>query len=303
MTRVVVGVDAGGTKTGIALADLDGPVWSDVTIASTAWEAEPAGRAAAWLAAHIARAVPAGHDVVAVGVGAQGLDSQHAADALAAALGEHFRVAVAVNDAALLLPAAGFTDGIGLIAGTGSIGVGADRAGNPMFAGGWGGVIGDDAGAPAIVRDATRAALRAHDAGEADDGLLGALLDAFAVPDAERLARAVNDAPTMTNWGPRAPAVFAAADAGSQRAIRVIDEAAAHLVTLTTQLRRRGAVGDVVVAAGSVVVRQPRLFESLRSQLRSAHPDLALHLLTDPPAHGGVVLARRALRTSGERAP
>jgi N-acetylglucosamine kinase-like BadF-type ATPase len=297
VTDVIVGVDAGGTKTGIAMAHADGPVWADLTIPSTDWEAEPAGRAAAWLSSHIARAVPDGQDVVAVGVGAQGLDSQHAADALAAALREHFPVAVAVNDAALLLPAAGFVDGIGLIAGTGSIGVGVDRTGDAMFAGGWGGVIGDDAGAPAIVRDATRAALLAHDDGEADDGLLHALLDAFGVPDAERLARAVNDDPTMTNWGPRAPAVFAAADAGSPRAIQVIHRAAAHLVTLTSQLRRRGAVGDVVVAAGSVIVRQPRLFESLGSQLHTAHPDLALHLLTDPPAHGGVMLARRALQT------
>ena len=116
--------------------------------------------------------------------------------------------------------------------GTGAIVVGRDHEGSYLFAGGWGWVLSDDASAPGLVREATRAALSAHDAGRPDDGLLSALQDAFDARRPDLLARAVNDAPTPGNWGPKAPVVFAAADAGSALAARVIEAGAAHLATL-----------------------------------------------------------------------
>jgi N-acetylglucosamine kinase-like BadF-type ATPase len=182
--------------------------------------------------------------------------------------------------------------GIGLISGTGAIGVGTDGSGAPLITGGWGWVIGDEAGAAGIVRDATRAALRAHDAGLPDDGLLSALRGAFGAADAERLARAVNDEPTMDNWGPAAPVVFAAADDGSALASTVVENAGRHLARLVDQLVRRGAAGTDVVAAGSVIVGQPRLFGALVRLVGERHPAFTVHLLTDPPVAGAVALAR-----------
>ena len=174
------------------------------------------------------RNLPPGAIVAALGLGAQGLDTDAIAREFAAAM--PWRT-TAVNDAALLVPAAGLDSGLGVIAGTGSIGVGRDAHGTAIITGGWGWVIGDEAGAAGVVREATRAALFAHDDGLPDDGLLSALLDAFDVENPERLARTVNDEPTMDHWGPRAPAVFAAAGAGSALASSVIDGAARSLVS------------------------------------------------------------------------
>jgi N-acetylglucosamine kinase-like BadF-type ATPase len=191
--------------------------------------------------------------------------------------------------------AAGFEHGIGIVAGTGSIGVGADADGNTLLAGGWGWVIGDEGGAAAIVREATRTALAAHDEGRADDGLLTALLRAFGVTSAERLARAVNDDPTVPNWAPHASEVFAAADEGSGLAATVIDDAAGQLAALVGRLVARGAIGGTVVAGGGVIVRQPRLAEALGARLACLHPELSLHILDSEPVAGAVVLARRLL--------
>jgi len=160
-----------------------------------------------------------------------------------------------------------------------------------LFAGGWGWVLGDEASAPAIVREATKAALAAYDDDRADDGLLAALLGHFGVADAPALARAVNDEPTPENWGPGAPAVFHAADAGSPLARGVIDDAARALQKLVTRLVERGAVGTTVVAAGSVIVNQPRLADSLRAHLAREHPALNLRLLEVPPVAGALALA------------
>ncbi len=294
MTRVVVGLDVGGTKTAVVVETVDADRIVETTVPSEDWDAEPLDDGVQWVVGCIERAVPAGYEIAAVGVGAQGLDNSEISREFAAAMPWP---TIAVNDAALLPPAAGFESGLGVISGTGAIGVGQDARGDYVITGGWGWVIGDEAGAAGIVREATKAALLAHDNLEPDDGMLSALLDAFGAADAERLARVVNYAPTMDNWGPRAPAVFAAAEVGSAVAAAVIDAAAEHLAVLVDQLVARGAVGSAVVAAGSVIVNQPRLYEGLVNRVGQRHPGLTVHLLDRPPVEGAIALARRLLTT------
>lgn len=293
--RVLVGADIGGTKVAIRVAAPDGTVRADVQLPSTGWEAEPVEHAARWLLERVRTVLPAGYEIAALGVGAQGCDTQEHCARLGAALEALAVPATVVNDAALLVPAAGLEHGIGIIAGTGSIAVGAAPDGTVLFTGGWGWVLGDEGSAPAIVREATKAALSSHDAGLPDDGLLSALLAHYGVAGAPGLARAVNDTPTTDCWGPAAPAVFQAAAAGSATALAVIDDAAAYLSSLVTRLRARGAAGSTVVAAGSVVLAQPLLAGGLRSHLAAAHPDLTLRLLDVPPVSGAVALARTRL--------
>lgn len=295
MTQVVAGMDIGGTKTAIVVETVDGNRVADVEIRSEEWEAIPTGSAARWIAGRLASAVPPAHEVVSVGIGAQGCDTNEQCIALADELVALGYPAVVVNDGALLVPATGLTRGLGVIAGTGSIGVGQDAGGSYLMTGGWGWVLGDDAGAAGLVRDATRAALLRHDRALADDGLLVALQEAFTVDSPAALARAVNDVPTMDNWGPRCPAVFAAADAGSATAVAVVEAAAANLVALVDQLLARGAAGRDVVAAGSVIVNQPRLYAAFASHLGEAHPEVTPHLLRIAPVEGAVRLARRRL--------
>lgn len=293
--RVVVGVDVGGTKVAVRVATLDGAVVGDHQWPADAWSATPVGAAARWLRSVLSLAVPEEDEIVAAGIGAQGCDTQEHCHELAEALAALGVRATVVNDAQLLVPAAGLERGIGVIAGTGSIALGADANGTALYAGGWGWVLGDEASAPAIVREATKAALAAYDDRRPDDGLMRALLEHYAVPDPPALARAVNDVPTPENWGPGAAAVFEAADRGSTLAARVVDEAARGLKLLVCQLIARGAVGDTVVAAGSVIVNQPRLAERFRARLADFYPSLSLRLLDVPPVAGGVVLALRML--------
>jgi hypothetical protein len=75
-------------------------------------------------------------------------------------------------------------------------------------------------------------------------------------------------------------------------ALAVVDDAATHLTALVSRLRARGAVGENVVAAGSVVLGQPLLADRLRARLGAAHPDLTLRLLDVAPVAGAVALAR-----------
>lgn len=293
MTDLLVGLDLGGTKSALRAESLDGMTRYHHTVPSLGWDAEPAEAGAAWIDRMLRTSLPADAVVHRLVVGAQGLDSEPVAAALRDELGKlGYSDVDCVNDAALLVPAAGFAAGIGVIAGTGAIGIAQDANGRHFVTGGWGWVLGDDAGAAGIVREATRRALFAHDDGEADDGLLSALVAAYGVDDAERLARAVNDVPTMENWGRHAGAVFAAADAGSVLAQEVVAHAAEHLATLVDQLLRRGAVGTDVVAAGGVITNQPRLYSGFAAILKRTHPELRVHLLRHEPVVGALALAR-----------
>jgi len=295
MDGYVVAFDIGGSKAHLVVETLDRKRVVDEQIPSYDWDAEPADKGAAWLVGKLRRRVPSDGLIASLALGAQGVDSAATAENLAVELARHGYQATIVNDAALIVAAAGFEDGVGIIAGTGAIGVGRDRSGRSLLSGGWGCVIGDEGGGAALVREATRAALRAHDEGRQDDGLLAALLGAFGVADAERLARKVNDEPTAENWAPRCPAVFAAADAGSTLAGQVITAGAGALAALVSQLLARGAVGTDVVAAGGVIVNQERLFGAFAQSLRARHPELKAHKLAVAPVEGALALARKRL--------
>ena len=302
MTPVVAGVDIGGTKTSILVETMTGECVVNVEIRSEEWAASPPGPAAGWIATRLSNVVPESHDIIALGIGVQGCNTEEHCDALREALRKLGYNAVVVNDAALLVPTAGLVTGIAVIAGTGAIGVGQNDDGSYLFAGGWGWVLGDDAGAAGLVREATKAALLRYDRRLADDGLLRALQNAFGVNGPAALARAVNDEPTVENWAPRCPAVFEAADNGSASAAAVIDNGAAHLITLVDQLVDRGALGSTVIAAGSVIVNQPRLFTAFARLLSDARPDFTAQLLREPPVVGGVALARRLTMTGDSSA-
>jgi N-acetylglucosamine kinase-like BadF-type ATPase len=293
MTYGLIALDIGGTKAHLVIETLDGKRIIDTQIPSQDWDAEPVAEGAAWIAAKLKAHIPADLKIASLAFGAQGINSAATARDLTAELAKLGYQATAVNDAALIVAAAGFDQGIGIIAGTGAIGVGKDASGTHIAAGGWGSVIGDEGGAAALVREATRAALRALDEGKPDDGLLSALIEDFGVADAERLTRKVNDEPTAENWAPHCPAVFAAANAGSVLAQKVITEGGEYLAALVGQLLARGAVGTDIVVAGSVIVNQARLFDALAAAVQTAHPHLKIQKLSVSPVEGAVYLARK----------
>ena len=292
-TALLVGVDVGGTKVAIRAQTWSGETAADSVLPTTGWRVEPAADATAWLLDRIRAVLPPGSSVEAVVVGAQRCNTDERAHALEAAFREQGVPATVVNDAMLVVPAAGVDEGLGVIAGTGSVAVGRTGGGRFLIAGGWGWVLGDEGGAVTLVREAARAALLGRDEGHEDAELLRRLEEAFDVTDADELTLAITEDPSPAHLGPAAPSVFAAADAGSAVAQRVIEHGAQALATLVDRLRQKGATGRVVVAGGGVMTGQRRLFDGFRERVVAAHPELEVRLLQAPPVAGALVLARR----------
>ncbi len=299
---VLVGLDVGGTKTHLRVVgaggDAAGALVDDALVddvaPSTGWSALPVDDAARWIAQRV-RAHVGDHPLVGVGVGAQGCEERTHTDALAARLRALLGAPVAVvNDAELLVPAAGHTVGVGVIVGTGAIAVATTADGGMARAGGWGWVLSDDGSASALVREAARAVLARADRGAEPDELGRLLLASVGVTSVAGLAHALSWDPGVETWGTHARAVTTAADRGSADALDVLDRGADAVADLVRVLHARGVDVRHVVVAGGVATAVPRLFERLRAGVEATVPGARVELLVGPPVHGAVVLARRA---------
>jgi N-acetylglucosamine kinase-like BadF-type ATPase len=294
----VVGVDVGGTKTHVRV-ECGAELLADYVLSTTSWWGTGSPIEAAANAAALVRALgDDGRNASAIVVGAHGVDSDRAADDLAAELRALVPGKVRVlNDAA---PSAGHVGPvITVISGTGSIVLALDADGHEVRLGGHGYLLGDEGSAPALVRDLVRELLRALDRGHADEIALRLLCDAVGLaPSAEPeedLAARLHQHHSITDWGRLAPAVFVAADQGSRLARAVVAQHAAELVELIELHLARGVDPEAVVLAGGVVTNQPRLADAIRDGVHRRHPALPVVLLAHPPVEGAILLARRLL--------
>ncbi|MBX9396088.1 ATPase [Streptomyces sp. TRM72054] len=296
LVPLVVAIDVGGTKTHLrACSGTD--VVVDTVRPSSGWRPHDPGEAAQWLAGLVREALPAGARPASVAVGAHGCESPRQGALLHQALGAHLDVPRRiVNDAELLVPALGLKQGVGLVAGTGSVAVGHLADGTLVRVGGWGAVLGDEGSSAGTVREAARAVCAAHDRGDPPDPLARQLLAAFGVGEVPAIGAALESASDVSaDWGRHADAVFSAAAAGSGLAHDVIAAGGRALAALVTRLADRGAAVDDVVVAGGVILNQAALYSALDDALGRELPGTRLHPLRVPPVEGAVELARALL--------
>ncbi|MBN9334544.1 N-acetylglucosamine kinase [Devosia sp.] len=293
MDQLVAGMDVGGTKTQVMVLRGDEVIANETVLSSSwrTWRLEEDARGLAALARRVA-----GGPLLSLAAGAHGCDSDAQCQALQGALGAELDCQVTVvNDSELLVPAAGYVSGIGVVSGTGSIAVARDSAGHMLAAGGWGWILGDEGSAAAIVREAAKAVRGAIDRNRLDDPLIAAMLAALDTTEVTKLGRLLNEVRGAAEWGRHANTVFAAADNGSALARRVIVEGAEALAGLVGVLVERGANSAVVVAGGSVFAHQPLLFDTFRTAVHSFSPQSEVVLLKADPVVGAAAIASRVL--------
>ncbi len=294
---ILLGIDAGGTRTTVLLADGDrivaravggpGAVRPGRALAASARIAETARRALT--AARLLHA-----DVLVIGAAGAGRDPERAElrDGLR---GERLAERVTVlGDLDIALEAAfGAGPGIVLVSGTGSVAIGRTSDGKVHRSGGYGWQMGDEGGGFAIGRSGLIAAGRAQDGrGEATE-LTGALLAATPASTFEELVRWTLLA-DPTEIAALAPVVFQVAGSGDRVARDIVHAAAEDLATLASSLLHgfgpRKAV-SLALAGGNLLpdrgLRKP-LLDLLKKTAR-----LQVREETIEPAEGALAIARR----------
>jgi glucosamine kinase len=292
VTRVL-GVDIGASTTRAQLV-ADGVVAAEARAASASMTAAGPDRAAAALSTLLRRLPDLTGSLDAVCVGAAGVitatDTREFLTSRLAPLTVSGRVVI-VDDVSLVLPAAGLTDGIAVICGTGSMAVGG-WYGAVARTGGWGYLLGDEGSGYWIVRTAIRELLARLDKGRPSGSLGACLLDVAGARDLTELRGAFYRQPEPWNWARYAPAVL---DCPDPAAADITRQAARALADLATEVGRRLAAPDgipVVLAGG--LMEHKGLLAATGAAVEAALPASPVQTLADPPVAGAVRLAMAA---------
>ena len=302
---IVVGIDGGGSKTRVVVANAHGKELGSAEGPGSAVRPGAADKSAEVIAELVraaladAKRADVQPQVLCVGVAGVGDDTQR--QALIAQL-EPLALAaelIVVPDATVALDDA-FGDGAGvlLIAGTGSVAFGRGPSGEFARCGGWGPVFGDEGSGSWIGRRALGIAAAAADGREAPTALLGAVLTAAQANEPRELI-AWAAAATPGTLATLAPAVLAAADSGDRRADTLLAMAAEELVLHVRTLARalfldeRAAVP--VALAGGLLARGSALRRRVEQRMKSAVPGAQLRTQPVDPARGAVKGALKLL--------
>ncbi|MCX6030677.1 MAG: N-acetylglucosamine kinase [Chloroflexi bacterium] len=306
-TRLLIGIDGGGSKTVALLANADLHILGRGVAGPSNYQGIGADAAQAALGAAIAAAFTdaglAPQPVAALCLGLAGMDRPADRDLFAGWAGRVLPDARAtfVNDAELVL-AAGTPGGWGvaLICGTGSIAIGRDAAGRTARAGGWGYLLGDEGSGYAIGLAALRAVMCAYDGRGPRTVLTQAVLARWELAAPPALVPKVYQGRARPgDIAALATLVESAAAGGDETARRILNEAGLALAL---------AVGAVVqeldlprptpcAQAGSVIVKGQVMAATFLDAARGLGLDLAPVTLVTEPAEGALRLARVLLKT------
>jgi len=310
VTMIVLGLDGGGSKTRVIVADDTGAEIVSVEGPGSAVRPGRAEQSADVIAAVVKDALAAADmshvvpKVLCAGVAGVGRDPERQA-LWQALVGRELAEEVVVHADAMVALDDAFGDGPGvlLVAGTGSVAFGRSPAGTFARCGGWGPVIGDEGSGAWIGRRALSVVAAASDGREPETALVGAVLTAAQVNDVQELV-AWAAAATPGALATLAPAVMSTADAGDLRANAILSIAVEELVLHVRTLARRLFVDEraalPVALAGGLLSRGSLLRKRVEHRLKSAVPGAQVRTEEVVPARGAV---RGALRFLGVEVP
>jgi len=298
---LIVGVDAGGTKTVGVVCDETGRILNTVRGAGANLHVHGELAVEKVLAALLDELCPEERPE-ALCLGMAGVDRPHEGDLVRSLLRRlGFRGnAVVVNDAVVAI-AAGAPDRVGVvvIAGTGSIAYGMDRQGKTARAGGLGPTLADEGSGGWIGHRGLLAAVRAAEERSAPTQLKEALFGALSVGALSELpAMAYGGALTRERMAELAPVVIRVAEGGDEVARTILEEASTELASTAKSVVRRldfrGAPYPLIFSGGLFVGVQA-LAEAVtrKAGLENAVPTI----LTRSPAEGALSMALDLYKT------
>ncbi len=281
---LLLGVDAGGTKTTYALAEGE-----QVLARTHAGSIKPLRVSFEQAQQHFADAMAALEaqsgrkvaDVAAVSIGTAGVRLPQTAGWMRDLVAAHTAARLEVcGDEEIALDAA-FAGGRGVlvIAGTGSNVMGRARDGQRCNVGGWGPVLGDEGSGYWIGIEALRAAVRAYDFGE-KSAILPEVLAAWECATIGEMVDHAHAVPSP-DFSLLAPMVSACAEAGDPVCARVLERGGRLLGESVAEACRKvialdGGPVPAVAYIGSAISRIPANRQALAKALHAAFPEAAL---------------------------
>lgn len=313
-TRVVLGLDGGGTKTVcVTVANQPSDPYPEplarTVVGSTNWNSVGADEARHNLQMAIEHTVAAAGvskaEVDAFCLGMSGVDRPEDHERMQTWLRELLPGTPALihNDAVVALASGtgGRLFGVVLISGTGMIAMGFDSDGERRRAGGWGALLGDGGSGYAIGAAVLRAVTWAADGRAPRTSLTRATLDRLHMEREDQLVRWAYDDVSWHRIAELAQLAQQEATSGDAQALSILRAAVIDLAlaaeSVARQLRIESEPFPLVLAGGGL--RPGILSDALRRRFRTTLPQASVVLPAVEPAIGAAMLAIRHLDTKG----
>jgi N-acetylglucosamine kinase-like BadF-type ATPase len=186
--------------------------------------------------------------------------------------------------------------GMILIAGTGSIMFAKDEAGNTFRVGGWGRILGDEGSGYFISKRALLAVTRAID-GRGEKTLLTKLLDErFKLGSLETIVKAIYT--DNFDIASISPTVFDAAQKNDKIAIAILDEAVEdlclHIKTMVEKIQFKDTLG--ISFTGSILTNDNYVRTNVLNVLKDKFPFIVLNEASADPLEGAIIMAVNAIK-------
>ena len=301
MSILIVGVDGGGSKTKVIVADEHGRELATATGPGSAVKPGEAAHSADVISQVVREALAACDragetpSVLCAGLAGAGREGERMAVREALVRLEVADLVMVEPDAQIALEDA-FADGPGIliVSGTGSSCFGRSPSGAFARCGGWGPNIGDEGSGAWIGKKALSVVTAAVDGREPDTTLLPAILTALELEDSDGLIPWAAHA-TPAALARLASTVITVAATGDQRANTILAMAAEELVTHVRALARQLFVDErasiPVALAGGLMERGSFLRKLVEHRLKSAVPSATVRAEPVVPARGAVRMA------------
>lgn len=303
--RYVAGLDGGGTKTAVTIADENGSIVHEFAVGALNinGQDEVSVRAAlAEICAEIGRALPGGLAACAViCLGAAGISNPVVSGLMTSGLreGGYGGELVLVGDHETAL--CGAHDGLYgaiLIAGTGSIAYGRNGNGDTHRAGGFGHLIDDEGSGYSIGRDLLSAVVRSSDGREEPTVITNLVYERLGIGSVREIVGFVYDKNrNKKEIAAIAPLLSAACESGDRAALRIAQRNADALAETACAVTGRLELQDGELALlGSVLTRNRHVRERFIETMSRLQPGLSCIEPKRDASYGAVLLALEKLQ-------
>lgn len=295
----VAGLDGGGTKTAVAVCDLQGKPLGRFTEGATNFNgasAESVGESLSRIFAELERTRGL-ENCRAICLGAAGAGNPEVRGELEKRIrlcGFRASLLVTGDHRTALYGALGGSAGLIVIAGTGSICHGRNSDGEERRAGGYGYRIDDAGSGYDIGRGILSAAARADDGRSDPTALTGLLFESLKTDGMDGVVRRVYDGKTgKREIAALAPLLTRACGLGDETALKIADRCGGELFRLAVPVvEGLGLRKETAAFAGSILKKDPYVRKALSERLARAYPDLRQ---TDPRGDAAFGAAQMAL--------
>lgn len=302
MTHYVIGVDGGGTKTELVLIDLSGNVVGKERVGSTNYQAIGAEKLRDELLEGFSALTNATNvaidriDHIFLGLAGAGREKDQ--EEIKALFDDTvFSSKITVNSDAIIALAGAFgtTEGIIIIAGTGSICFGSNDEGKIVRSGGWGYLLGDEGSGYYIGREAIMASLKDLDGRGEKTKLKEKLVERFDIDRIDKIIPLIYqnkiDRVEIANI---APLVFELANQGDLVSNEIIRKTGLEMGLLAKAVANQlGLSGEEIQLAliGSIFKQKDLLINSISKELYEISWNVTIMEPRFQPSYGAALLA------------